>query len=113
LIKRKINTRSDSTKSWATKRSDEEITDIYRGRTTKHQLGWTKLRYEAIADGVVLRKREKPIARIFHLAYLAQSRAARPLTFVFNGGPGAASAYLHMRALGPSERCSTRTAPHT
>jgi carboxypeptidase C (cathepsin A) len=26
---------------------------------------------------------------------------ARPLTFVFNGGPGAASAYLHLAALGP------------
>lgn len=50
---------------------------------------------------MVLRKREKPIARIFHVAYLAQSRAARPLTFVFNGGPGAASAYLHMRHWGP------------
>ena len=57
------------------------------------------MRYEAIADGVVLRKREKPIARIFHVAYLAQSRAARPLTFVFYGGLGVASAYLRMRAL--------------
>ena len=28
-------------------------------------------------------------------------RAARPITFVFNGGPGAASAYLHLGALGP------------
>ena len=101
MTKGRSKTRSDSTESWATKKNDEEITDIYRGRTTKHQLGRTKLRYEAIADRVVLRKREKPIARIFHVAYLAQSRAARPLTFVFNGGPGAASAYLHMWALGP------------
>ena len=29
-------------------------------------------------------------------------RASRPITFVFNGGPGAASAYLHMGALGPT-----------
>ncbi len=27
--------------------------------------------------------------------------AARPLTFVFNGGPGASSAYLHLGAMGP------------
>ena len=27
--------------------------------------------------------------------------AARPLTFVFNGGPGAASAYLHLGLVGP------------
>ena len=83
------------------KEQDREITEIYRGNKTKHQLGRAKLRYEAIADWVVLRKREKPIARVFHVAYLAQSRAVRPLTFVFNGGPGAASAYLHMGALGP------------
>lgn len=38
---------------------------------------------------------------MFHVAYLAESEdALRPLTFVFNGGPGAASAYLHMGALG-------------
>src|SRR3546814_7583856 len=27
--------------------------------------------------------------------------APRPLTFVFNGGPGAASAYLHLGLVGP------------
>ena len=84
------------------KEQDEKKDDIYRGNTTVHQLGGrVKLRYEAIADWVVLRQREKPIAHVFHVAYLAKSRATRPLTFVFNGGPGAASAYLHMGALGP------------
>lgn len=84
------------------KKEDAQTSEIYSGSATKHQLGGrSKLRYEAIADWVVLRKREKPVARVFHVAYLAQSRAQRPLTFVFNGGPGAASAYLHMGALGP------------
>ena len=50
---------------------------------------------------VALPEREKPIASVFHVAYLAQSRNARPLSFVFNGGPDAASAYLHMGTLGP------------
>lgn len=52
---------------------------------------------------MTLNKREKPIARMFHVAYLAKGRgsSSRPVTFVFNGGPGAASAYLHMGALGP------------
>ena len=93
------------------KEQDEKKDDIYRGNTTVHQLGGrVKLRYEAIADWVVLRQREKPIARVFHVAYVAKSRAARPLTFVFNGGPGAASAYLHMGALGP-KRCLLYTSP--
>ena len=47
------------------------------------------------------------IARMFYVAYdLKPSAGARPsgdrpVTFVFNGGPGAASAYLQLGALGP------------
>lgn len=42
-------------------------------------------------------------ARIFFTAYTADEtdKAERPVTFVFNGGPGASSAYLHLLALGP------------
>ena len=80
--------------------------EAYTGQSTQHQIALgrnDKLSYEAIADWTLLRKREKPIARIFHVAYLAKSRKRRPrpITFVFNGGPGAASAYLHVGALGP------------
>jgi carboxypeptidase C (cathepsin A) len=59
--------------------------------------------YTATAEWQVLFDREKPIAEMFHVAYLVTTDdvAPRPLTFVFNGGPGAASAYLHMGALGP------------
>ena len=40
---------------------------------------------------------------MFYTAYTRDvlARDARPLTFVFNGGPGASSAYLHVGALGP------------
>ena len=41
-------------------------------------------------------------AAIFYTAYVAKGAAAnRPLTFVFNGGPGAASAFLHLGLAGP------------
>jgi len=41
-------------------------------------------------------------AKIFYTAYVAHgAQANRPLTFVFNGGPGAASAYLHLGLVGP------------
>lgn len=45
----------------------------------------------------------KPRAQVFFFAYLLpqEDRTARPITFVFNGGPGASSAYLHLGALGP------------
>jgi carboxypeptidase C (cathepsin A) len=58
--------------------------------------------YDATAKWLVLRKKEKPAAEIFSVAYVASAGdASRPVTFVFNGGPGASSAYLHMGAVGP------------
>ena len=75
------------------------------GSTTEHTLEFadSKISYRAIAEWITLRKIHKPVAFVFHTAYIAESveADARPLTFVFNGGPGAASAYLHMGALGP------------
>jgi carboxypeptidase C (cathepsin A) len=41
-------------------------------------------------------------ASIFYTAYVAKSPGAkRPVTFVFNGGPGAASAFLNLGLVGP------------
>jgi carboxypeptidase C (cathepsin A) len=43
-------------------------------------------------------------ARIFYVAYTldgVEDRARRPLMFSFNGGPGSASVWLHLGALGP------------
>lgn len=41
-------------------------------------------------------------ARIFYMAYtMDNAPAARPLMFSFNGGPGSASVWLHLGALGP------------
>jgi carboxypeptidase C (cathepsin A) len=64
--------------------------------------GRKAVQFEATAGWTVLRKKEKPAAEIFSVAYVASARdTARPVTFVFNGGPGAASAFLHMGAVGP------------
>ncbi len=76
-----------------------------KASTTEHTLSLPdqQLRYIAVSEWQTLFDREKPVAEMFHVAYLAEAgeAALRPLTFVFNGGPGAASAYLHMGALGP------------
>ena len=43
-------------------------------------------------------------ASIFYVAYTKQGESSieqRPVTFCFNGGPGAASVWLHLGALGP------------
>ena len=58
--------------------------------------------YKASARWLVLRKKEKPAAEIFAVSYVADPPdEKRPVTFVFNGGPGASSAYLHLGAVGP------------
>ncbi|MGZ4201322.1 MAG: S10 family peptidase [Thermoleophilaceae bacterium] len=57
--------------------------------------------YTATARWIVLRKKEKPAAEMFSVSYVADRDAERPVTFVFNGGPGSSSAYLHMGAVGP------------
>jgi hypothetical protein len=81
-----------------------------KGSTTDHTIATPAgpLSFRATADWVVLRKLEKPGAEIFHVYSRKLDAArgdaadpARPVTFVFNGGPGAASAYLHVGALGP------------
>jgi carboxypeptidase C (cathepsin A) len=76
-----------------------------QGARSEHQLalGGAPIPYRAEADWLVLRRGEKPIAEIFHVAYLRSDVPAelRPLAFVFNGGPGAASAYLHVGVVGP------------
>ena len=64
--------------------------------------GAKPLDYTATAKWLVLRKKEKPSAEIFSVSYVAEGAdGKRPVAFVFNGGPGASSAYLHMGAVGP------------
>ena len=71
--------------------------------TTARWTGGAKpLDYTATAKWLVLRKKEKPSAEIFSVSYVADGGdPSRPVAFVFNGGPGASSAYLHMGAVGP------------
>ena len=74
------------------------------GSRRVHSIGLPggKLDYELEADWIVLRKDEKPRAEMFFIRYAAaEAEKDRPVTFVFNGGPGASSAYLHLGAIGP------------
>jgi carboxypeptidase C (cathepsin A) len=62
----------------------------------------TTIEYTASAGWIVLRKKDKPSAEIFSVSYVAKDGGEdRPVMFVFNGGPGASSAYLHLGAVGP------------
>jgi carboxypeptidase C (cathepsin A) len=70
--------------------------------SARWKAGEKNLDYTATAKWLVLRKKEKPAAEIFSVSYVADGGdSSRPVAFVFNGGPGASSAYLHMGAVGP------------
>jgi carboxypeptidase C (cathepsin A) len=74
---------------------------------THHEIraGGRVLRYTATTGMMPIKNREgETEARIFFMAYTmndAGNRKARPLTFSFNGGPGSASVWLHLGAIGP------------
>ena len=64
------------------------------------------LKYRATAGRIdVHDDADKPKADFFFVAYeklpADEDAAKRPITFVFNGGPGAASVWLHLGAVGP------------
>ncbi len=76
------------------KRFVTEHTGRFNGRTVT---------YEVIAGETYLRDMDgKPRATIFAFSYLEKDASStRPVTFVWNGGPGSASTWLHMGAFGP------------
>ncbi len=62
------------------------------------------LKYTATAGRLPIKRGDGKIeAEMFYVAYTldGQDASKRPLTFAFNGGPGSASIWLHMGALGP------------
>jgi len=75
---------------------------------THHQvtLEGKALRYTATAGRLPIKRGDGKIeAEMFFVAYTldGQEAAKRPLTFCFNGGPGSASVWLHMGAVGPRQ----------
>ena len=72
---------------------------------TRHvgTFGGQRIRYTATAGETYLKAEDgTPRAAIFSTAYVKEPRdPSRPITFLFNGGPGSGSVWLHMGAFGP------------
>lgn len=73
---------------------------------TQHsiRLDGRKIDYTATAGNLLLRDNAgQAEASVFYVAYTAntKSTATRPVTFLFNGGPGAGSVFLLMGSFGP------------
>ncbi|MGZ8336375.1 MAG: S10 family peptidase [Allosphingosinicella sp.] len=81
---------------------------VPRAPVVTHHVGTfngTRVRYRAVvAETIVPKADGQPGARLVSTAYLAEDvhdPARRPVMFLFNGGPIAASLYLHMGGFGP------------
>ncbi|PRG91997.1 peptidase S10 [Burkholderia multivorans] len=80
---------------------------VEQAAVTHHQitLNGQTIRYTATAGHLVARdpRSGAPEASFFYVAYTAdnQPAAKRPVTFLYNGGPGSASVWLHLGSFGP------------
>ena len=78
-----------------------------RTSVTSHTvaIGGVDVPYEATAGTLVLRTEEGAAkAELFYVAYVrsgVEDKAARPIMFCFNGGPGSSSVWLHLGVFGP------------
>ena len=77
---------------------------------TQHQMTvrGTTLHYTATAGNLLITKEdhdeaEKPYHSVFYVAYTLDGAEAktRPVTFLYNGGPGSATIWLEMGSVGP------------
>jgi len=66
------------------------------------QLRGKALAYDATVGKIPVRDgKGKIIAQVVYTAYIVPGATRRPVTFAFNGGPGASSVFLNMGAIGP------------
>ena len=77
-----------------------------KSSVTHHELsmGGKSLKYTATAGTLLIRDEEdKPYGSMFYVAYTLDGAepSSRPVSFLYNGGPGAATLWLHMGSFSP------------
>jgi carboxypeptidase C (cathepsin A) len=84
--------------------------DAFAGTLVVHPKNWEDVPQNADKDD----KSQPPEASMFYVAYFKSDAkgAARPVTFLYNGGPGSSTVWLHMGAFGP-KRVVTADNSHT
>jgi len=84
--------------------------DAYAGTIVVHPKGWDDVPQNADPDP----KNRGAEASMFYVAYFKSDNkgAPRPVTFLYNGGPGSSTVWLHMGAFGP-KRVLTADDSHT
>jgi carboxypeptidase C (cathepsin A) len=85
------------------------------GTIIVHPKGWDDAAWREESDkDLGDKKNAKAEAAIFYTAYFKKGApsADRPITFLYNGGPGSSTVWLHMGAMGP-KRVVTSDDSHT
>jgi carboxypeptidase C (cathepsin A) len=86
-------------------KADGELPPMSEDKTIDQSitLGGRVIKYKATVGHITVRDAKgKAIGEVVYTAYTVPGAAtARPVTFAFNGGPGAASVFLNMGAIGP------------
>jgi len=84
--------------------------DAFAGTLVVHTKDWDDVPQNRDKDD----KNQPPEASMFYVAYFKNDSkgAQRPLTFLYNGGPGSSTVWLHMGAFGP-KRVITSNDSHT
>ncbi|WP_380872747.1 peptidase S10 [Sphingomonas sp. DBB INV C78] len=97
-VEKKVAT--EIAENWAT----APVAEVTKSKAMKVAVGGRTIGYTATAGTLTIRNAAgKPTASIFYTAYTAPGAGgkARPVTFLYNGGPGSASLWLRMGSFGP------------
>ena len=88
--------------------------DAMAGRIIVHPKGWDDATKPKGGKDAIGTADGPPVASMFYVAYFKHGvdPRSRPITFLYNGGPGSATIWLHMGAFGPV-RVVTRNDSHT
>ena len=88
--------------------------DAMAGRIIVHPKGWDDATRPKGGNDAIGTADGPPVASMFYVAYFKQGvdPRTRPVTFLYNGGPGSSTVWLHMGAFGPV-RVVTRNDSHT
>jgi carboxypeptidase C (cathepsin A) len=91
-----------------TEHKDEKQTPVPPESTALTHHVWkaagTPVSYTAAAGNLVIHDDDdKPYGSVFYVAYTEDgaNESTRPVTFLYNGGPGSATIWLHMGSVGP------------
>ena len=98
----------DAKSADAPAKPDADLPDFPAPKSVKQSatIGGKRVDYVATVGSLPVKDKDgKTIGEVVYTAYTVPGRAAanRPVTFAFNGGPGASSVYLNLGAIGPKK----------